>query len=71
MENNANMDKLIFYKSAPKNRGQSTIIRVSAEAYNAIAEIEAETGYAISYIASQMVMYAAKHTEIKEGNNDE
>lgn len=61
------MDKLIFYKpSPPKSKAGTAIVRVSTEAYNAISAIEAETGKSMSFIASQMVLYAAKNTEIRE-----
>ena len=65
------MAKLIFVKPAPKvTAATSTIIRVSGEAYNAIAQIEAETGLSMSYIASQMIKFAAEHMEIKEGEDN-
>ena len=65
------MDKLIFVKPAPKvTAATSTIIRVSGEAYNAIAQIEAETGLSMSYTASQMIKFAAAHMEKKEGDID-
>ena len=65
------MDKLIFVKPAPKvTAATSTIIRVSGEAYNAIAQIEAETGLSMSYIASQLIKSEAEHMEIKEGDID-
>ena len=65
------MDKLIFVKPAPKvTAATSTIIRVSGEAYNAIAQIEAETGLSMSYIASQMIKFAADQMEIKDGDID-
>lgn len=54
------MDKLIFVKPTPKvTAATSTIIRVSGEAYNAVSSIEAETGLSLSYIASQMILFAA------------
>ena len=65
------MDKLIFVKPARNGTAAtSTIIRVSGEAYNAIAQIETETGLSMSYIASQMIKFAAEHMEIKEGDID-
>jgi len=65
------MDKLVFFKPAPKETSaSSTIIRISGKAYNAIAAIESETGLSISYIASQMIMYASENTIIKEGNGN-
>lgn len=61
------MDKLIFVKPAPKKTSDtSTIIRISGDAYNTISQIEAETGLTMSFIASQMILYASKHTEIRE-----
>ena len=64
------MDKLIFVKPAPKvTAATSTIIRVSGDAYNAIAQIEAETGLSMSYIASQMIKFAAERMEIKESDS--
>lgn len=65
------MDKLVFYKPAPKGTSAaSTIIRVSGEAYNAIAAIEAETGLSISYIASQMILFAAQNAVVKEAGSN-
>ena len=65
------MDKLIFVKPAPKiTATTSTIIRVSGEAYNAISQIEAETGLSMSYIASKMIKFAAEHMEIREDENN-
>ena len=66
------MDKLIFYKpSRQKSKTGTALVRVSAEAYNAISAIEAETGKSMSFIASQMVLYAAKNAEIREGGCDD
>lgn len=65
------MDKLIFVKPAPKvTAASSSIIRVSGDAYNTIAQIEAETGLSMSYIASQMIKFAAERMEIREGENN-
>lgn len=62
------MDKLIFNK--PRHRliapDKAPVIRVSAEAYNCIGEIVEETGLSVQYVASQMIKYAAEHTEIIE-----
>lgn len=64
------MDKLVFVKPAPKvTAATSTIIRVSGDAYNAIAQIEAETGLSMSYIASQMIKFASERMEIKESDS--
>lgn len=40
------------------------VIRITPEAYNLVEEISARTGFSNAYIASQMIEYAAKHTEI-------
>lgn len=65
------MDKLIFVKPTPKvTAATSTIIRVSGEAYNAVSSIEAETGLSLSYIASQMILFATQNTEVKEDDSN-
>ena len=58
------MEKLIFRKPSKK-------VKVSAKAYNAISAIEAETGLSMTYIATQMVLYAAQNVDIRSDDEDE
>lgn len=37
------------------------VIRISAEAYNALVDMANETGMAISSVASKAIMYASKN----------
>lgn len=59
----------------PQYRDKCTIIRITPKAYNILEDISARTGLAISYIASEMIVYANQHTEIipayKEEENDD
>lgn len=60
------MDKLIFKIPRPaRTRDRSSVVRVTCEAYNAIEAISARTGLSNSYIASRMIEFAAKNTEIQ------
>ena len=59
------MDKLIFPVARnPRVKAHSQPVRVSAEAYNVIEEVSAKTGLSNSYISSQMILYAYRHTEL-------
>lgn len=41
------------------------VVRITLEAYTALEEISAKTGLSNCFVASQMILYAAKNTEIK------
>lgn len=64
------MEKLIFRKPS-KKKAQAQTVKVSAKAYNAISAIEAETGLSMTYIATQMVLYAAQNVDIRSDDEDE
>lgn len=55
----------------PQYRNTRTIIRVTPEAYNRIEDVSAQTGLSLAFIASQMILFASEHMEIKVGNSDE
>lgn len=42
----------------PQYRDKRTIIRITPKAYNILEDISARTGLALSYIASEMIVYA-------------
>lgn len=66
------MDKLIFKR--PKKKNTCTgggVIRVTASAYDVIADISAETGKSVSYIASNMIEFASKYTEVQDDDGSE
>lgn len=48
----------------PQYRDKRTIIRITPKAYNILEDISARTGLALSYIASEMIVFANQHTEI-------
>ena len=62
------MDKLVFTVSRPaREKTENTIMRLTPEAYNAVEEVSAKTGLSNCYIASQMILFAAGHTEVEFG----
>lgn len=63
------MEKLIFRKPS-KKKAQAQTVKVSAKAYNAISAIEAETGLSMTYIATQMVLYAAQNVDIRSDEDE-
>lgn len=65
------MEKLIFRKPSKSKKAQAQTVKVSAKAYNAISAIEAETGLSMTYIATQMVLYAAQNVDIRSDDEDE
>lgn len=66
------MDELIFYRpERRKAKTTSNVIRVSDEAYDAIAEIAYETGKPTRDIASRLITYAYEHAVIKDKEADE
>ncbi len=68
------MEKLIFNspaRRAPRKRENPTI-RISAEAYDLVESISAETGLSNSHVVSEMVKFAAANATIKyRGDDDE
>ena len=65
------MDKLVFTVSRPaREKTENTIMRLTPAAYNAVEEISAKTGLSNCYIASQMILFAASHTEVEFGFGD-
>lgn len=61
------MDKLVFpVIRRTKKSGQSPVTRITREAYDKCAEISASCGYSISYIASEMIIFASRYVEFKE-----
>ena len=65
------MDKLVFTVSRPaREKTENTIMRLTPAAYNAVEEISARTGLSNCYIASQMILFAASHTEVEFGFGD-
>ena len=62
------MDKLVFTVSRPaRTKTDNTIMRLTPEAYNAVEEVSDKTGLSYCYIASQMILFAASHTEVEVG----
>ena len=62
------MDKLVFTVSRPaREKTENTIMRLTPAAYNAVEEVSAKTGLSNCYIASQMILFAASHTEVEFG----
>ena len=65
------MNKLVFTVSRPaREKSENTIMRLTPAAYNAVEEISAKTGLSNCYIASQMILFAASHTEVEFGFGD-
>ena len=65
------MDKLVFTVSRPaREKTENTIMRLTPAAYNAVEEISARTGLSNCYIASQMILFAASHTEVSFGGTE-
>ena len=65
------MDKLVFTVSRPaREKTENTIMRLPPAAYNAVEEVSAKTGLSNCYIASQMILFAASHTEVEFGFSD-
>ncbi len=69
------MDILKFVrKTKPKSSTSANVIRVSAPAYNAVNEIAYETGRSASSVASEMLLFAYRHSELvdeKQGSDNE
>ena len=64
-------DKLIFKVTRPaRTKTDNTIMRLTPEAYNAVEEVSAKTGLSNCYIASQMILFTASHTEVEFGFGD-
>ena len=62
------MDKLVFTLPRPvREKSENTIMRLTPAAYNAVEEVSAKTGLSNCYIASQMILFAASHTEVEFG----
>ena len=65
------MDKLVFTLPRPvREKSENTIMRLTPAAYNAVEEVSAKTGLSNCYIASQMILFAASHTEVEFGFGD-
>ena len=65
------MDKLVFTVSRPaREKTENTIMRLTPAAYNAVEEVSAKTGLSNCYIASQMILFAAGHTEVNFGGTE-
>ena len=65
------MDKLVFKATRPaRTKTDNTIMRLTPEAYNAVEEVSAKTGLSNCYITSQMILFAASHTEVEFGFGD-
>ena len=65
------MDKLVFTLPRPaRTKTDNTIMRLTPEAYNAVEEVSAKTGLSNCYIASQMILFAASHTEVNFGGTE-
>lgn len=63
----AEAPKIIITKpKTPKPWHQCPVVHITPEAYEAIEAVSAETGRAISYIASQFIVQAYKLVEIRE-----
>lgn len=61
-------NKLVFTIPRPaRAKSDNTIMRLTPEAYNAVEEVSAKTGLSNCYIASQMILFAASHTEVEFG----
>lgn len=68
------MEKLIFNSPARRapRKHDKPVIRISAEAYDLVESISAETGLSNSHVVSEMVRFAAANTTIKyRGEDDE
>lgn len=54
----------------PQYRNKRTVVRITPEAYNRIEDVSAQTGLSIAFIASQMILFAGEHMEIKVGGDE-
>lgn len=64
------MDKLIFKRPKKRTSGKhGTVVRIGGDAYEIVADISAETGKSVSYIASRMIEFAAEHTRVEDEEN--
>ena len=59
------MEQKLTFRSATHDNGEYPRIRVSREAENIILDISAKTGLTKSFIASEMIRFAAKYTEVE------
>lgn len=55
----------------PQYRSCRTVTRITPEAYNVLEDYSARTGLSLSFIASQMILFASEHTEIKAAPTEE
>ena len=66
-----NEESLVFTIPRAARRLSPTdraVVRITPEAYNLVEEVSARTGFSNAYIASEMIKYAAEHTEIKHND---
>ena len=59
-------DTLILRRPKQTSVCTSGIVRVSAETYDLLVAISSEVGRPISYVATEMIKFAAEHTKIEE-----
>lgn len=55
----------------PQYRDSRTGTRVTPEAYNILESISARTGLTLSFIASQMIIFASENMKIVQAGKEE
>lgn len=66
------MDELVFKVRRPERKGAANIVRVSSDAMTILEDLQTKTGHAISYLASEMIIFADDHCRVEddsESNN--
>lgn len=58
------MEKLIFKPKYEVGKGDDNRVRVKPDALAILRHLASSTGYSISFIASEMIKFAFKHTVI-------
>lgn len=62
-------DTLILKRPKRTSAGTSGIVRVSAETYALLATISSDAGRPISYVATEMIKFAAEHTKVEDSDD--
>lgn len=62
------MDKLVFTPKSVNQNENSNHIRITGEAMTHVKMIQRSTGLSLTFIASEMIKFAARHTSVYNTN---
>lgn len=64
------MDELVFKARRPERKGNANTVRVSSDAMAILEDLQTKTGHDISYLASEMIVFADDHCRIDYDSNN-